>query len=94
MRKTKCKFEFGIKLDMQKAYDRVEWDFLDVVMEKMGLCDIRRKLIMQCVTSVNFAVFLNWLPGSKFAPSRGLRQGDPMSPFDWKGVIQNVTRTC
>ncbi|KAM1606865.1 hypothetical protein PS1_028017 [Malus domestica] len=71
----------GIKLDMQKAYDRVEWDFLDVVMEKMGFHSRWRKLVMGCVTSVSFSILLNGHPGRKFAPSHGLRQGGPLSPY-------------
>ncbi|XP_070667358.1 uncharacterized protein [Malus domestica] len=69
-RKAKNKFELGIKLDMQKAYDRVEWDFLEAVMEKMGFCLMWRKLIMGCVNSVQFNVILNGQHGTIFAPSR------------------------
>ncbi|CAN6679166.1 unnamed protein product [Malus baccata var. baccata] len=80
-RKSKHKFEMGIKIDMLKAYDRVEWVFLDSVMERMGFYSLWRKLIMGCVSSVKFAVILNGQLGKKFAPSRGLRQGNPLSPY-------------
>ncbi|KAM1778364.1 hypothetical protein ACFX12_039868 [Malus domestica] len=81
LRKAKYKFEMGIKLDMHKAYDRVEWDFLEAVMERMGFCSQWRSLVMGCVKTVDFAVILNGQPGRKFTPSRGIRQGDPLSPY-------------
>lgn len=66
---------------MHKAYDRVEWDFLDAIMENMGFNSSWRKFIMGCVSSVNFAMILNGQSGNKFAFSRGLRQWDPLSSY-------------
>lgn len=70
-----------LKLDMKKAYDRIEWDFLKVCLIKMGFCEKWTNWIMQCVSIVSLSIKLNGESLSFFQPSRGLRQGDPLSPY-------------
>ncbi|KAL4297103.1 hypothetical protein GQ457_12G013590 [Hibiscus cannabinus] len=71
----------AIKLDMEKAYDRVERHFLAAMMSKLGFDDRWIGLVMKCVTSVSYCIRMNGIVSDFFSPSRGLRQGDPLSPF-------------
>jgi hypothetical protein len=71
----------AIKLDMAKAYDRIEWTYLEEIMVKLGFARPFISLIMKCVISVSFRVKLNGRLSDSFLPSRGLRQWDPISPY-------------
>ena len=71
----------AIKLDMAKAYDRVEWEYLRSIMLKLGFRESFVNLILRCVNSVCFSVKLNGHLSEVFKPSRGIRQGDPTSPY-------------
>jgi hypothetical protein len=63
----------AIKLDMAKAYDRVEWNYLHGIMLRLGFLETFVDTVMRCVTSVSFSVRVNGNLSSPFRPSRGIR---------------------
>lgn len=60
-------------LDMSKAYDRVEWGFLEKVLVTLGFKPNLIKVNMNCVNLASFSIFINEIPKGYIKPSRGLR---------------------
>ncbi|XP_013594838.1 PREDICTED: uncharacterized protein LOC106303003 [Brassica oleracea var. oleracea] len=71
----------AIKTDMSKAYDHVEWCFVECLLERMGFDRKWVTWISACIGSVTYSVLLNGSQHGFIKPERGLRQGDPLSPF-------------
>lgn len=70
-----------LKLDLEKAYDRIRWDFLEDTIMAVGLPDKWVRWIMQCVAGPSMSLLWNGEKMESFKPLRGLRQGDPLSPY-------------
>lgn len=78
LRRKKCRKGWMVlKLDLEKAYDRVRWDFLEDTLCAVGLPEYWVRLIMQCVAGPSMSLLWN----EEFKPHIGLRQGDPLSPY-------------
>ena len=80
------------KLDIEKAYDHIRWDFLLQILERMGFGSKWISWINWCISRASFSVLFNGSPTGFFQSFRGLRQGDPFSSYLF--VIDMETLSC
>ena len=71
----------ALKVDLMKAYDSVRWDFLVAILQILGFPEQMIAWISECISTPRFSISINGELNGFFASGRGLRQGDPMSPY-------------
>eukprot|EP00253_Pinus_taeda_P015937 PITA_15937 len=70
-----------IKLDLSKTYDRINWQYLKEILGSFGFSNRWIKWVHSFISTPNFSILFNGTPSKTFKASRGIRQGDPISPF-------------
>ena len=80
------------KLDVEKAYDRVNWEFLLYMLQRCGFSSKWRAWIRFCISTIRFSIILNGCPSGFFPSSCGIRQGDPLSPLPFVIVMEALSR--
>jgi len=83
----------AIQVDLEKAFDRLRWDFIHDTLVDIGLPSSLIHVIMHCITTPTMHVLWNGRPTDAFNPSRVVRQGDPISPYIFVLCMERISQT-
>jgi hypothetical protein len=82
-----------LKLDLSKAFDKISWDYMRAMLLAFGFDQCWVTWIMNLTSSAFFSLLVNGVPSRPFSPSRGIRQGDPLSPFLFIIMAEGLSRS-
>ncbi|QHO04624.1 LINE-1 retrotransposable element ORF2 protein [Arachis hypogaea] len=82
----------AIKIDLEKAYDKLKWSFVEDTLKDIGLPSNTIELILSCISSARMRVLWNGEELEEFKPTRGIRQGDPISPYIFVLCIERLSQ--
>lgn len=82
-----------LKIDLSKAFDSLSWVFIKKKLNAFGFDPSWIRWVMSLISSSFFLVLINGIPSPTFHPSRGIRQGDPLSPFLFVIMAEGLGRS-
>jgi len=89
---TQKKAGMLMQLDLSKAYDKVSWNYLEAILDAFSFVKRWITWILALIKSTRFSILVNGAPIAQFTPTRGIRQGDPLSPFLFVILMEGLSR--
>lgn len=90
--KKRCNWFCWYQIDLHKAYDRVDWNVLLHILEAFGFDNKFKLVVFRCISSTNVKLFLNGSTFGHIPMERGIRQGNPISPFLFLLLMELLSR--